>query len=564
MIAPRVHPSRWSLRTKLLGAFALDLILMFALGAFAIFQMNLMSNKAAFVEVHSFQYLRHVHSINSHLTRFRALQLEYIVHSNSADRTRILGEMEAQDAMMERVLEDLKRLSTSDQEQRFYEAFEGTWLEFTQAHWDRFIPDAAWSDQGTVHPALSRLNPLYEDLTRTADLLAMHSEQQATEALGLTRRAAESSRIFIVGGTVLALLISAVIGLILGTGLVWRLRQLTRAANKVASGDLTQRVEDAARDELGTLARDFNSMVDALFHQRRERDQDRRELQRHLDLQRELTRDLVRRKQAEAAANRARSAAESASQAKSLFLATMSHELRTPLNAILGYAQILELESKAEGRERPELGRILLAGRHLLTTISNILDFSKIEQGKMDLDITRFDIVQTVREVLEIAEPLAHEQDNRLHFETAAEAYEVRSDEAKIRQILFNLVSNAVKFTRGGTVTVRLSGPAALSGETAAESFAITVADTGIGIAPEAIVRLFEPFRQAETSTRRRYGGTGLGLAVTHQLCQLLNGRITVQSRVGEGSAFEIRLPADIDQPLSGSENTLIAWRTAS
>jgi len=276
------------------------------------------------------------------------------------------------------------------------------------------------------------------------------------------------------------------------------------------------------------------------------------ELAESLYVQQQLTEDIIRRKQAEEIALRAQAAAEAASQAKSMFVATMSHELRTPLNAILGYTQLLHLGAKARGQEDvlPQLERIRLAGKHLLTLVSNVLDFSKIEHGKMNLDLGDVQLASLVDEVMGIVQPLAEARFDQLTTEFASTSL-IYSDGGKIRQILFNLLSNAIKFTEAGTVTLRVWDE-----QRAGEPWLIfAVSDTGIGMAPDQLRRLFKPFVQADESTTRTYGGTGLGLALSQQLAAMLGGSISVESCPNVGSTFTLQIPVQCPEQ---SEATLV------
>jgi len=241
----------------------------------------------------------------------------------------------------------------------------------------------------------------------------------------------------------------------------------------------------------------------------------------------------------------ARRAAEEASQSKSRFLASMSHELRTPLNAILGYSELLLEDAVADGREalRPDLERIQSAGRHLLGLINDVLDLSKIEAGRMELHLETFDVRDALAPVVETVRPLVEKRGNRLEARWGGALGTVRSDATRMRQVVLNLLSNAAKFTERGVVTLeaeRMNGPAA-----AGEWLVLRVRDTGIGMTPEQLARLFEAFAQAEASTAGKYGGTGLGLAISKRFCEMLGGTITVTSEPGAGSCFEVRLPVE-------------------
>jgi PAS domain S-box-containing protein len=254
-----------------------------------------------------------------------------------------------------------------------------------------------------------------------------------------------------------------------------------------------------------------------------------------------IMRDITRRKQQEEELYRAKVAAEVASRAKSTFLANMSHELRTPLNAIIGYSDMLLEEARDTDQEDfiEDLERVNHAGRHLLGMISDILDLATIDVGRMEVERSRFVLRSLLDDVLMLVKPLAEQNNNALHIDMEQIPETLYSDASKLRQILLNLLSNACKFTNAGSVSLRVL---VNEGQQAA-CLTFEVIDTGIGIAPEQLARLFEPFTQADESPTRRYGGTGLGLAITRRLCEMLGGTLAVESVPGRGSTFRVKLP---------------------
>jgi signal transduction histidine kinase len=237
-------------------------------------------------------------------------------------------------------------------------------------------------------------------------------------------------------------------------------------------------------------------------------------------------------------------AAEQADSAKSQFLATISHELRTPLNAIIGYSELLQEEATDNHHESylPDLGKILAAARHLLALINDILDLSKIEAGKMTFSAESFAVAVVIKDVQATAKPLAEKNGNALVVEGAESAGTMQSDVTRVRQCLLNLLSNACKFTQKGTIRLTVSR---LRHE-GRDWLRFCVSDTGIGMTPDQLQRLFQPFVQADASTTRKYGGTGLGLAITRKFCQIMGGDVRVTSELGKGSAFTVQLPAEM------------------
>jgi CheY-like chemotaxis protein len=240
-----------------------------------------------------------------------------------------------------------------------------------------------------------------------------------------------------------------------------------------------------------------------------------------------------------------------ATAAKSQFLATMSHELRTPLNAIIGYSEMLEEEAADLGHEGfiPDLKKINGAGKHLLILINDILDLSKIEAGKMELYLESFDLTTLLQDVAATAQLLVQKKSNRLELCFAPGLGTMRADLTKVRQALFNLLSNACKFTEHGTITLEGFREKAGSSADAPDWVVFRVTDTGIGMTCEQMGRLFQAFSQADASTVRKYGGTGLGLAITRHFCRMMGGEVSVTSEPGKGSAFTIRLPTEVPDP---------------
>ncbi len=271
----------------------------------------------------------------------------------------------------------------------------------------------------------------------------------------------------------------------------------------------------------------------------------RRRTARAVDLAHDSIRDLQHKSEelveareaaesAAAVAERAAAAEATANRAKSQFLANMSHELRTPLNAIIGYSEMLAEDAEDDGHDEivPDLGKIRASGEHLLGLVNDVLDLSKVEAGKMDLHVETFSVRDVLDTAVAAVRPLAEQNGNTLVVEADGLPATMRSDATRVRQILLNLLSNACKFTHGGTVT--------LSGTAEGGAVAFRVRDTGIGMTAEQVGKLFQPFVQADASTTRKYGGTGLGLAISQRFAQLLEGDVTVESAPGEGSTFTL------------------------
>jgi len=260
--------------------------------------------------------------------------------------------------------------------------------------------------------------------------------------------------------------------------------------------------------------------------------------------------ELLSEAQIEAHAQKA--AAITASKAKSEFLAKMSHELRTPLTAIIGYGEILLEDSEAAGQKAmtPRLRNIISAGLHLLEMINGILDLSKIESGKMEVFLETFSLPALIDEVSGTVAPLMQRNNNVFDVFFQQDIGTMRSDELKLKQCLLNILGNASKFTQNGRVDLRVTKES----DQGADWAVFQIADTGIGMNESQMKKLFEPFYQADTSISRRYGGTGLGLSLTKQFCDMLGGTLSYKSEIGQGTTFIMRLPFS---PKNSDDNLL-------
>jgi signal transduction histidine kinase/CheY-like chemotaxis protein len=322
-------------------------------------------------------------------------------------------------------------------------------------------------------------------------------------------------------------------GLTLMTSISRPLDALLAATRRLAAGDMAARVTTRGDSEVAHVGQAFNRMAQEV-QLGRERLEERVE---------ERTRELAA---ATRAAQEARQVAEEATRAKSAFLANMSHELRTPLNAIIGYSEMLKEEAEELGYAEftPDLEKIRTAGRHLLALINDILDLSKIEAGKMELHLERFSLRDVVEDAVTTVAPLMEQNGNTLTVAGDLSGA-LFADLTKLRQALLNLLSNAAKFTQNGAV--RLSVERVQLGDV--EHVLLRVADTGIGMSHEQLGRLFREFTQGDSSTTRKYGGTGLGLALSRRFCLMMGGDITVSSAPGQGATFTILVPSEVQAP---------------
>ena len=353
------------------------------------------------------------------------------------------------------------------------------------------------------------LNNLSKQLTK----LVNHFQAKEAEVFQLREQACQVGQGIQLTSLGVAVAIAIILAIYTSRELARPLEATTTIAEQVTKeSNFTLRVPIATKDEIGSLATSFNQLLEGVC-------------QRNQELQ------------------HAKELAEAASKAKSQFLATMSHELRTPLNAIIGLSQLLEEDAQDLGVSNPDfindLQSINSAGKHLLELINDILDLSKIETGKMALYLETFEITTLINHVVLTVKPLIENNGNILEVYCDEQLSTMYADQAKVRQVLLNLLSNAAKFTKQGKVALTVT-----SGQVGnSEWVSFRVQDTGIGISDEQQQRLFQAFTQGDTSTTRKYGGTGLGLAISRHFCRMMGGNISLESKVGQGSTFTVNLP---------------------
>ena len=335
------------------------------------------------------------------------------------------------------------------------------------------------------------------------------------------------------GGIVLAVLMATFVARRFSKP-VLRLRAASTALQE--GGFNTPELSDLSRraDELGDLARTFETM--AAHIKKREREL----ADWNLNLE-----STVAQRTSELA--QAVKLAESANRTKSAFLANMSHELRTPMNAIIGYSEMLAEEAEELGQEGflPDLQKIQSAGRQLLELINDVLDLSKIESGKMTVYCENIEVATMIRDVETTMLPIVQKNANSLTVEMPEDIGTMQSDLTKIRQTLFNLIGNAAKFTKAGQIKLIVGAHT----KSRRQFITFAISDTGIGMKPDQLGRLFEPFTQADESTTRKFGGTGLGLAISRRFCRMLGGDIEAQSKPRKGSTFTVTLPRKTKKP---------------
>jgi signal transduction histidine kinase/CheY-like chemotaxis protein len=437
-----------------------------------------------------------------------------------------LGRFAARLDGIDRSILGLRDLSTGDERARV-EAFEQTYRDLS-ASWRIFYENLGVRQSKAITELVVRGEPLSQRVMREMLPELQREERRLVEEAGanfytVARLTAQITIVIFV----LSAVVAAAIAFRISRYLVRRLRQLEQGATLIGSGNLEQEIFIESQDELGELAKAFNEMRNHLLNARTQLTQANQELERrHEELR------------------AARDVAESANRAKSGFLANMSHELRTPMNAIIGYSEMLIEDAQDRGEESmiPDLKKIHGAGHHLLSLINDILDLSKIEAGKMDLYLESFDVAQMIQGVATTIQPLVEKNANHLDVRCATELGTMRADLTKVRQMLFNLLSNSSKFTSGGFISLEVWRDAA------PDVVVFRVRDSGIGMAPEQVERVFDSFTQADASIAAKYGGTGLGLTITRKFCEMMGGSITAESEPRRGTVFTIRLPAEVPE----------------
>ena len=362
-----------------------------------------------------------------------------------------------------------------------------------------------------LHQVESSVNPIFDE----TDVILRHLADTSSGAMLDQINAVLVRRDFYIAGLILVLVAGLSTALVFARQVSGRLtapiEQLATASGQLAKGNFAVELPETHFLEVSELKESFDFMRRALSKQTDE-----------LQL--------------------AKQEAEDANRMKSQFLANMSHELRTPLNAIIGYAELIEEDATDSGALElvDDVKRISSSGKHLLTLINEILDLSKIEAGRMELEYTTCNVASVLENVCTNSLPLAEKNRNVIDWKCVPEDFELRTDVTKLHQCLYNLVSNALKFTHDGTISVLATADGARP-----DYVTFTVKDQGIGMTKEQVLKVFDPFVQADSSTTRKFGGTGLGLAITKKMCELMGGSISVESEPEKGSMFTIELPVD-------------------
>ncbi len=407
--------------------------------------------------------------------------------------------------------------------------------EGTKAALDGQTGTAVFPDYRDV-PVFSSFRPLMiEDVN-----WVIMSEINQSEALApiekLKNRFILTATIFIAIGIYVAFVFSR--------SIVVSLKGLATRAESLAKGDLEEPVLVESGDEIGLLAKSFEGMRQSIQKLVDDLKGEKNALEDRVS---ERTREL---EAARDEADEAREAAEEANRAKSAFLLNMSHELRTPMNHIIGYSEMLAEDAEDDGNDQyiDDINKIRDSGEHLLGLLNDILNMSKIEAGQMDMFLETFSLSKFLQSVVSSTRTLVENNGNKYEFSALEDMGEMHADLTKVRQCLFNLVSNAAKFTKDGTITLS----AEWLEDKATRRIRFAVSDTGIGIEQDKFDYIFKEFAQADESTTRDVGGTGMGLALVKSFCDMMGGKIWVESVIGEGSSFIFELPETVIDPEAG------------
>ena len=358
---------------------------------------------------------------------------------------------------------------------------------------------------------LAQANPLAERLERLMNQLVNRAEADMVASIEASETSYLYSRRIVIGFAIGSIALALALGYAISWSIIGPLQQVDTRFQQIAAGDFSQKIEVLNQDELGTLAANLNKMSAELGQLYRQIEEKSKQL-------------------------------EAANKHKSDFLARVSHDLRTPLNSIIGFTRIVlrRMEGQLPDLQKENLKKVLISSEHLLTLINELLDLAKIDAGKMEAIAVAFRIEDVINMTTVTVEPLLKDGRVRIVREIAAGLPPMKTDRDKLKQILFNLLSNAAKFTEQGEIRV--------SAARENGNLKLDVADSGIGMKTEALEHIFEEFQQAEKNTASRYGGTGLGLAIVRKFAILLGGDVAVESELGKGSKFTITIPIELKQ----------------
>jgi signal transduction histidine kinase/cell division protein FtsB len=485
-------------QAKLLAAFLAIVVLLIAVGAVGLHVLSEVNQRG-----------EELVTLHRKIAAYRQLQHDTTAQLYSVASALAVPLEDLDQRILEAALRQLNQFGYDLDRLQFVAKDEAELLGRIQEEYDRFIQvmhevvSMIMAGRIATGRELQRIqaNPLADRLERLTNELVNRAEAEMVARVEVGHAAYQTARWAVIGFVVGSIGLALVFGYAISWSLIGPVQRMDAQLRQIASGDFSQRIAIANRDELGTLAANLNRMtaeLGRLYHQ-----------------------------------------LEAANRHKSEFLASMSHELRTPLNAIIGFSEVLLVRLFGELNEKQEeyLRDILDSGRHLLSLINDILDLSKVEAGRMELELGSFSLPEALENGLTMVRERASRHGIALSLEVDPALGIVEADERKVKQVVFNLLSNAVKFTPDG-------GQVGITAARDGDEVRVTVWDTGIGIDPEDQGRIFEEFQQVVGQDGQNREGTGLGLTLAKRFVELHGGRLWVESAIGHGSRFTFTLPA--------------------
>jgi len=489
---------------KLLAAFLTIVVLLISVGAVGLQELNESNRRAA-----------ELVGLQRKIAAYRQLQHDTTAQLYSVASALLVHDDRTLDATLRQLNQfgyDLDRL-------QFVAKDEVELLGQVRTDYDQFIQVVSQAIElirkGKIAEGnqlqIAQANPLADRLERVMNQLVNRAEADMVASIEATDAAYTHSQRFVIGFAVISITLALVLGYAISWSIVGPVQEMGTRFKQLASGDFSQRIEISNRDELGNLAINLNRMSHELAQLYQEIEEKNAQL-------------------------------TSANKHKSDFLARVSHDLRTPLNSIIGFTRIVlrRMEGQLPSLQKENLQKVLISSEHLLNLINELLDLAKIDAGKMEVVADTFRVEDVINMTTATIEPLLKDGRVQLVKDIAANLPSVRTDRDKLKQVLFNLLSNAAKFTGQGEIRVSAARENGI--------LKLAVSDTGIGMKPESLEHIFEEFQQAEKTTASQYGGTGLGLAIVKKFINLMGGEIVVASEVGKGSQFTITLPMELKQ----------------